>query len=125
MTLRKLILAWLLPPDQRALLEAMEAPDRWQPDVALTKEDAEAWEQTLHTPLLVKIDHAMINWSQQEAQRVLVAPAHDLARQAGFALGVRTGWQMAKSLSRMVAAEGDRSEPTAPTAAATLDHLAP
>lgn len=123
--LRKAILRRLLNPAQLAVVKALDQPDRWMPDAGLTAIEAEAWASLLRTPLLLKIDHAMINWMQQEAQRALLAPQEHLARQAGMALGCRAGWEMAKTLSRLAAATGDQTEPTAPTAAATLDHLQP
>jgi len=125
--LRRAILRRLLNPAQLALVDALEQPDRWQPDVPITKDEAESWGKLLTTPTLLKIDHAMINWQQQEAQRALLAQGDDLARQAGFALGCKAGWQMAKTLSRLAAADscGPAGPAGALTAAPTLEHAMP
>ena len=126
MSLRRFILRRLLTPAQLQLVDALERPDRWMPDVPITKDEAEAWGKLLASPTLVKIDHAMINWQQQEAQRALLAQGDDLARQAGFALGCKAGWQMAKTLSRLAAADSSQPETDgAPTAAPTLEHAMP
>jgi hypothetical protein len=124
-TLRAYILRQLLRPDQLALLAALDAPDRWQPDPPITAADAAGWRGVLESPIGQKIDHAMINWLQQEAQRAIYQPTPDLVRSAGYAAGCRAGWLMAKSISRNDAPLSVDPEQTSPTADAHLDHHQP
>ena len=124
MNLRDYLLRRLLTPEQLAVTLAMDRPDRWQPDQPLTEDEMKNWAAFLASPLGLKIDTAMVNFCQQEAQRALFATAENLPKQVGVALGVRAGWEMAKTLSRLGAAESAQSEPTA-TAPATLAHLSP
>jgi hypothetical protein len=116
-TLRAFILRRLLRPEQLALVAALDAPDRWQPDAPITAADAAGWRGVLESPTGQKIDHAMINWLQQEAQRAVYQPTADLVRSAG--------WMMAKSLSRHDAPPSVDPEQSSPTADAHLDHHQP
>lgn len=124
MNLRLAILRRLLSPAQLAVVQALDRPDRWQPDQALTPDETKAWAETLSSPIGLKIDTAMVNFCQQEAQRALLAPQDQLPKQVGIALGIRAGWEMAKTLSCLGEAELAQPEPTG-TAPATLDHLTP
>jgi hypothetical protein len=125
-TLRAWLLKKLLTPTQRMLIATIERPDRWQPDVPLTSQEAQQWGELLRSPLLLKVDVAMVNIAQQEAQRAIAAPSAETQRMAGYALGVRSAWQIAKAISTLSAAEGAASEGTgADTATPALEHLAP
>ena len=124
-TLRQWILAKLLRPEQLALVEALDAPVRWMPIQPLTDDEMQKWEQVVTSPLGLRIDLTVGNWALQVQQSALQAPPDQLARQAGYAIGCRAGWEMAKSLSRMTAAEGRQPEDGATTAAPDLDHLQP
>lgn len=123
--LRAYFLRRWLTPAQLAVVTALDRPDRWQPDAPITPDEARNWEATLSSPLGIKIDHAMINWMQQEAQRALFAPTAEIARTVGFAAGCRAGWQMAKTLSRIAAPNDGTPETTSPTADAGLEQHQP
>lgn len=120
---RAWLLAQLLRPDQLAVVQALDAPDRFLPDPALTPAEAEQWGAMLQSPLMLKIDTAMINWTQQEAQRAIGFPTAELARQAGYAMGCRAGWSMAKTLSRLPVAKDEQTGAEATTPAEGLEHL--
>lgn len=117
---RATVLRGLLSPEQWALVEAMERPDRFLPDVTITKSDADHWQAALTSPVGVKVDTAMINWIQQQAQRAIGAPGAEVLAGAKFALGCRAGWEMGKTISRLAAAPRSEFEEDAPTAAAHL-----
>jgi hypothetical protein len=123
--LRAFLLRRLLNPAQRTIVEALDRPDRFIGDTSLTNDDAKNWGAMLAGPLGVKIDHCMINWLQQEAQRALFAPTAEIARTVGYAAGCRAGWEMAKTLSRIGATESAATEDTSPTADAGLAHHQP
>lgn len=140
-TLRRFLLRRFLTPAQLALIEApcarvlnpqqlevviaLDRPDRWMPDEPLTPEEGEAWEKILLSPVGRKVDLALCNWAQQQAQYAIAQPAHEVLRAAGFARGCRAGWEMAKTLSRLVAAQGDQSEEFADTAGGSLERHQP
>jgi hypothetical protein len=115
----------VLAPHERALINALNEPYRWQPDEHLTKAEGEQWGAFIASPMGVKIDVCMLNWAQQQAQAAIGAPADQIQHASGFARGCMASWQMAKTLSRLAAAQGDKSESDATTAAANLDHLTP
>lgn len=112
-------------PWEVRLLAMLRAPDRWQPDQPLTTTDVADWANLLRTPLLAKIDLAMINMAQQEAQRAIHAETADTIRAAGYAAGYRASWQIAKALSTLPGAPTGKPEPDADTAATVLEHLNP
>lgn len=122
---RRRVLRKLLQPDVLAMVDVLEAPDRWQPDVQINETDGNAWAGALKTEVGVKIDTAMINMAQQEAQRAVHVPAELSVRQAGFAAGFRASWTMAKSLSTIAGTDAGKPEETADTGAANLAHLNP
>jgi hypothetical protein len=122
---RDTVLRAMLLPEELRILEAVETARRFAADPEVSKEDAEAWEKALRTPVGLKADTAMINWLHQQAQAALMERPDALVAQAKFALGCRAGWEMGKSILRLVAAKSDASEDAADTAAATLDHLKP
>lgn len=107
------------------LLAMLRAPDRWQPDQPLTTTDVADWAALLRTPLLAKIDLAMINMAQQEAQRAIHAEPADTIRAAGYAAGYRAAWSIAKALSTLPGAPTGKPEPDADTETPVLDHLSP
>lgn len=115
----------VLAPWERQLLNSINQPYRWQPDEHLTKEEGEKWAAFITSQMGVKIDVCMVNWAQQQAQAAVGAPADQIQQASGFARGCMASWQMAKTLSRLAAAQGDKSETDATTAAANLDHLTP
>lgn len=112
-------------PREIKLLNMLRAPDRWQPDQPLTTTDVADWANLLRTPLLAKIDLAMINMAQQEAQRAIHAEPADTIRAAGYAAGYRAAWSIAKALSTLPGAPTGKSEPDADTETPVLDHLSP
>lgn len=122
---REVLLRSMLSPEQWAILESMERPERFRPDIPITKEDADAWESALRSPVGLKVDTAMVNWLQQQAQRAIGAPSPEVVAGAKFALGCRAGWEMAKTISRLAVAQNSESEEDAPTAAAALDRHQP
>lgn len=112
-------------PSEAALLAALRAPDRWQPDEPITELEAKEWGALLRSPLLRKIDLAMVNMAQQQAQQAIHAPTADTIRAAGYAAGFRGAWQLAKSLSTLAGADTGKPETTPPTDDVGLDHLNP
>jgi hypothetical protein len=122
---RARLLRKLLRWDQLALVDALDDPDRWMPDEPLTQAEAEAWGAALLSPVGRKIDIAMSNLGQQEAQRACHTPTAETIRQTGYAAGFRAAWLLAKSLSTMAGAQPGKSEEGTTTGDATLDHLNP
>ena len=98
----------VLRRDENEVLAGYNAPWRWSATDALTEEEAKAWAATLANPVLQKVDRVMNNWLIDQAQMALGAP--DVVRQAGFARGMRAGWEMAKTLSRLAPAPGPENE---------------
>lgn len=119
------LLRKLLTPAQRQILATIEAPARWMPGEAITTEEAAQLRQLFQSPLMLKVDVAMINMANQEAQRAITAPSAETVRLAGYALGIRAGWQIAKSLSTLTGAEAGATEGEADTAGSALAHLNP
>lgn len=117
---RETVLRAMLSPEQWAIVSALERPDRWMPDPQITAQEAAQWGQLLATPLMLKLDVAMHNWTQQQAQMAIGAPASEMVAAGKFAHGCRAGWEMAKTLSRLAAAEGSTPEDDDPTASAPL-----
>lgn len=111
--------------EESRLIAALRAPDRWQPDEPITELEAKEWGALLRSPLLRKIDLAMVNMAQQQAQQAIHAPTHDTLRAAGYAAGFRGAWQLAKSLSTLAGADTGKPETTPPTDNVGLDHLNP
>ena len=108
-----------------AFARALDKPQRFLPEPTITPADARAWEAFITGPLGVKIDTAMINWTQQQCQAACANQADDRAYAAGFARGTVVAWQMAKTLSRIVLAHEHASETDAATAGAGLEHHQP
>lgn len=111
--------------DEARLLALLRTPDRWQPDQPINALEAQDWAKLLTSPLLLKIDIAMVNMAQQQAQLAIHLPAADTVRAAGYAAGFRAAWTVAKSLSTLVGAQPDKSETQPGTDAPSLDHLTP
>jgi hypothetical protein len=122
---RSWLLRRLLTAPQRMVLAALAEPARWQPDDAINPPEAAEWGKLLSAPILRKIDAAMVNMANQEAQRAITAPSAETLRMAGYALGFRAAWQTAKALSTITAAEGGATEGDDSTASAALAHLSP
>lgn len=118
---RETLLRSMLSPEQWQIVAALDKPDRWMPDPIITPTEAQQWGSLLASPLMLKLDVAMINWTQQQAQTAIGAPASEMIAAGKFALGCRAGWQMAKTLSRLAAAEGSEPEDDASPAASRLD----
>ena len=114
-----------LRPEEAAFIRSLEKPYRWMPDKQLTPAEGKQWEAFVGSPLGTKIDQCIINWAAQQAQAAIAAPADQIQTAAGFARGCMAGWQLAKTLSRLVATEGDNSETDATTTAAGLDQFQP
>lgn len=115
----------LLRWDQVLVIQAMDTPDRWRADEPLTPAEAEGWAQVLMSPAGLKIDIAMINLAQQQAQQAIHAPVAEIERMAGYAAGYRAAWQVAKSLSTMAGPDAGKPEGDADTGAHVLAHLHP
>jgi len=122
---RRTVLRAMLMPEELRLLEAIETARRYAADPEVTKEDAEAWEKALRTPVGLKADTAMINWLHQQAQQALMAPSAELVASAKFALGCRAGWEMGKSILRLAGAHSGNPEEPSDTARQLLAHLEP
>lgn len=125
MSPRTLLHRLVLTPEERRLVAALRTPDRWQPDRPITDLEAKDWAALLRSPLLLKIDLAMCNMAQQQAQLAVHLPAADTVRAAGYAAGFRGAWQLAKSLSTLAGTHAGPSETTPPTDDAGLEHLNP
>lgn len=110
-----------LRPHERQLIEAINAPARWMPDEAITSSEAEKWAGVLGSPLGLKIDIAMHNWTAQQAIAATGNPGPDLQHACGFARGCIASWQMVKTLSRLANAPVGQPEPDADTTRAGLD----
>jgi hypothetical protein len=104
----------------RTIVAAVMAPQRYLPDEPLTAKECEAWEGILVSPVGVKIDTAMINFCQQQAQAACAVAADQLPHAAGVARGCLIGWQMAKTLSRIANAQDGDTETDPTTAQAGL-----
>lgn len=115
----------VLTAEELRLIRALRAPDRWQPDPEITPEEADMWAGLLRSPLMQKIDVAMVNMAQQQAQIAIHETPQNVSRAAGYAAGFRGGWQMAKSISTLVSAKTGETEKGADTATAGLEHLNP
>jgi hypothetical protein len=107
------------------LKEALQAPHRWLPDVALTATEAREWGVMIQSPLGLKIDTAMINFCQQQAQEAIAQPPDRIQHAAGVARGCVVAWQLAKTLSRIANAEVGHTESDLTTAEAGLDQHQP
>jgi hypothetical protein len=107
------------------LKEALQAPHRWLPDVALTAQEAREWGAMIQSPLGLKIDTAMINFCQQQAQEAIAQPPDRIQHAAGVARGCVVAWQLAKTLSRIANAEVGHTESDLTTAEAGLDQHQP
>lgn len=124
----KALKAWLLRKlltfDELVLIEALRAPDRWQPDDPLTPEETEAFGALLRQPTFLKVDTAMVNMQQQLAQHAVHVASPEIVRYAGYAAGFRGAWLFAKNLS-IASAQSGKTEDAAGTDAGGLDHLNP
>lgn len=107
------------------IVRAIGEPQRYMPDPGLTPLEAQTWEQVLTSQVGIKVDTAMINWTQQQCQAAVATQADDRAYAAGFARGTVVAWQMAKTLSRIVLANQHDPEPDATTADAGLEQHMP
>jgi hypothetical protein len=114
-----------LSAEERSLIATLRTPARWLPEPDISEQEAESWGAMLKSPLMQKIDVAMINIAQQEAQRAITAPASEMQRMAGHAIGIRNGWQLAKQISRLFATKREQTEAAVQTGAASLEHLSP
>jgi hypothetical protein len=123
--LREWLLRKLLTPAQRMVLASIEAPARWLPEQEITDADKAQLRQLFTSPLMLKVDVAMINLAHQAAQQAIMAPSTETVRQAGYALGMRAGWQIAKSISTLTSAEAGATEGETDTAGSALAHLNP
>lgn len=125
MSLRARILRALLSPAQLAVVEALDRPDRWQPDAPLTPSEAAAWGSTLASPIGRKVDIAMNNWCQQQAQLAQMQPTAELVRAVSIAHGTRAAWEMVKTLSRTSDPQSGANEEASSTADAGLEQHTP
>jgi len=114
-----------LSADEARLVDALRDADRWQPDQPLTAGDAQAWASVLRSDYGRRLDIAMINLGQQQAQMAVHAQSADVQRLAGYAAGFRGAWQLAKALSTIAGTDAGQSEQDATTGAADLAHLNP
>ncbi|WP_404422932.1 hypothetical protein [Nibricoccus sp. IMCC34717] len=121
----KFALRFLAPAGDRMILESVKRPYRWIPDPTFDRGEIADWRRLLGTSFGLKIDTAMVNWCQQRAQMAVQAPAGEIEKMAGFALGARVAWETAKSISRMDEAHSSSSEPEASTVAEGLEHIRP
>lgn len=117
---RETVLRAMLSSEQWAVVSALEKPDTFLRDVAFEKTEADALEQFFKSPLWAKVDVAIINWLQQQAQQAIAAEPAQMIAAGKFAHGCRAGFEMTKSISRLAAAHRSEPEEDAPTAAAGL-----
>ena len=111
--------------EARTFLAAVEQPHRYRPTEPITASEAESWGQFITGPLGRKLDETMINFCAQRAQAALTVPPAELERAAGFARGLRAGWETAKTLSRHATATSGNPEDDTHTAAAGLEQHQP
>ena len=107
------------------LKKALQHPHRWMPDEPLTTREAREWSSLFSSPLGLKIDTAMINFCQQQAQEAIAQPPDRITHAAGVARGCVIAWQLAKTLSRIANVEVGPSESDPTTAEAGLDQHQP
>lgn len=107
------------------LTKALQEPHRWMPDEPLTTREAREWSSLFSSPLGLKIDTAMINFCQQQAQEAIAQPPDRITHAAGVARGCVIAWQLAKTLSRIANVEVGPSESDPTTAEAGLDQHQP
>lgn len=123
---RATVLRAMLSPEQWQLLEALEKPATFLADVTFEPNEADALEQFFRSPLWAKVDVAVINWTQQQAQKAIGAAPEQMVAAGKFAYGCRAGFEMTKSISRLAAAKRSEPEDTdATTAAAGLEQHQP
>jgi hypothetical protein len=112
-------------PLLKDIKKALQEPSRWLPDVALTATEAREWGVMIQSPMGIKIDTAMINFCQQQAQEAIAQPPDRIQHAAGVARGCVVAWQLAKTLSRIANAEVGHTESDLTTAEAGLDQHQP
>lgn len=115
----------LREPILRDIVGALRSPHRWMPDEPLTTREAREWSSLFSSPLGLKIDTAMINFCQQQAQEAIAQPPDRITHAAGVARGCVIAWQLAKTLSRIANVEVGPSESDPTTAKAGLDQHQP
>jgi hypothetical protein len=114
-----------IEPILRDVHYALRHPHRWMPDEPLTTREAREWSSLFSSPLGLKIDTAMINFCQQQAQEAIAQPPDRITHAAGVARGCVIAWQLAKTLSRIANVEVGPSESDPTTAEAGLDQHQP
>jgi hypothetical protein len=124
-TLWRLALRFLAPPEERALVRAAQAAITAQAHAAFAPSEVREWGKVLSTEFGRKLDAALCNWCTERAWLATQAPAREVEKAAGFALGARTAWEVAKSISRMGEAQSPESETPAPTVAQGLEQHQP
>jgi hypothetical protein len=122
---RETVLRALCSREEWRILSAVRAAKPYVDMPPVTDSEQRAWASTIRGPLGMKVDAAMINWLHERAQAALMESPETLVAQAKFALGCRAGWEMGKSILRLVAAKSDTPEEADHTAAADLEHLKP
>lgn len=121
---RQTVLRAMLAPEHWQLLRALETALRQQDAPKITKAEADGMGQFFASPLGLKIDATMNNWLVQQAQNACSAPSAEIVAHAKFAWGCRAGWEMAKTISRLAAADSSAEDgPT--TGGSSLDQLNP
>lgn len=123
--LKKLLRRWVLTRAEQRLLADYEDLARAFGEVELQRAEAEEWGKVLRTPTGVKIDAAMCDLIQRRAMQAIGEGQAERDHACGMAAGMAIGWQLAKALSTLGAADGANSEDAAGTAAGGLEHLNP
>lgn len=120
-----LAIRFLAPASHRAILVAVTKAHLALPEEPYTANETRDWGKLLTTEFGRKLDLTMCNWCTQRAWMATQAPASEIEKMTGFALGARAAWETAKSISRLGEANSPISESDAQTVAADLEHLRP
>lgn len=121
---RDTVLRAMLSANEWHVLQAMRMPVLPVAEPTFAKGDAEALAQFWRSPLGLKTDAAMNNWLIQLGQAALSAPPEHIETHAKFAWGARSGWEMGKTISRLVAAHSN-AETESTAGDSNLDQLNP
>ncbi len=124
-TLRAWLLEKLVCPQHRAVLAALEKPDRYFGEAEFTKAEIAQFRELLRSPLMQKLDLAMVNLAQGQAQKAIQVAGPEAAHACGVAWGYRAAWQQFKSISTLAVAEDGTLGADGDTAPADLARFHP
>lgn len=113
-----------VPPALVPMIDALQEPQRWQPEIPLNEQDVADWKKFLSTDLGRKLDVIMYNLAQQQLHRAAFGPNADVQMLVKFYAGYKAGWEAVKTLSLLDVRQNVESE-QAGQGTANLDHLRP